>query len=97
MSSILEDVGRESLKENITIVPAGGLEKVGTFISLLRGNELNIACLLDTFNDPKGKAKLDKMVKENIIRKKQIRFYDEFLDDCQHADIEDLFTKDMTI
>lgn len=50
-SELLESKGKVGLKDGITIVPVGGADKIATFISLLRGNELNIVCLLDTFTD----------------------------------------------
>ena len=62
MSSIVESAGKNGLSKDITIVPTGGLDKVATFISLLRGNELQNVSLLDSFTDPKGKAKLDNLV-----------------------------------
>ena len=64
MSGILKENNREGLNEDITIVPVGGLDKVATFISLLRGNELNMVCLLDTFIDQKGKKRLEDLIKE---------------------------------
>ncbi|GAB3911954.1 AAA family ATPase [Mucilaginibacter boryungensis] len=93
MSSLLQSLGRTGLNEKITIVPTGGLDKVSTFISLLRGSDLSIVCLLDTFKDAKGKSKLDDLVEHRIINKKKIRFFDEFLEDYTSADIEDLFEK----
>jgi predicted ATP-dependent endonuclease of OLD family len=93
MSNVLLSLGREGLKEDITIVPVGGLDKVATFISLLRGQELQIACLLDTFTDAKGKAKVEDLIVGKIIQKNKIKFFDEFVDDYKQADIEDMFTK----
>lgn len=93
MSAIVESIGKEGLRTDITIVPTGGLEKVATFISLLRSNELQSVCLLDSFTDPKGKAKLENLVAQKIINQKNIRFFHEFLDNKEKADIEDLFTK----
>lgn len=93
ISGILESEKREHLRDDITIVPTGGLEKVATFISLLRGSNLEIACLLDSYTDAKGKAKMDKMIAERIIHKNKIRFFDEFLTDYPKADLEDLFIK----
>lgn len=93
MSAILENTDKKGLSQDITIVPTGGLEKVATFISLLRSNDLQIVCLLDSFTDPKGKAKLDNMIAQKIINQKNIRFFNEFLDNKKRADIEDLFTK----
>ncbi len=94
ISVILESEKREHLRDDITIVPTGGLEKVATFISLLRGSKLEIACLLDSYNAAKGKAKMDNMIAERIIHKNKIRFFDEFLPDYAKADLEDLFTKE---
>jgi len=94
LSSILESKGRENLRTDITIVPVGGLDKVSTFISLLRGSELEIVCLLDSFFDSKGKQKVDDLVKQKIIKDRNIRFYHEFIDNMKKADLEDLFEKD---
>ncbi|MFN9320292.1 MAG: AAA family ATPase [Chitinophagales bacterium] len=94
MSSLLESLGRVGLDKKITLVPTGGLDKVSTFISLLRGSKLNIVCLLDSFRDNKGKAKLENMIEHKIISQKKIKFFHEFLEGYTTADIEDLFTKD---
>ncbi|MFC7774064.1 ATP-dependent nuclease [Flavobacterium sp. GCM10027622] len=92
MSAILEGAGKEGLKPEITIVPTGGLEKVSTFISLLRGNDLQNVSLLDSYTDPKGKAKLDNLIVQKIISEKNILFFHEFIENRKKADIEDLFT-----
>jgi predicted ATP-dependent endonuclease of OLD family len=94
LSSILETEKRVGLKENITIVPVGGLDKVSTFISLLRGSKLNVACLLDTYTDQRGKQKVDDLIMHKIIKEKSIRFFNEFANNGKAtADIEDLFDK----
>lgn len=93
ISGILESNNRTYLNPDVTIVPTGGLEKVATFISLLRGSQLEIACLLDSYTDPAGQAKMDKMIREKIIHRNKIRFFDEFVDGQAKADLEDLFTK----
>jgi len=94
LSGILQENGKTSLREDVTIVPVGGMEKVSTFVSLLRGSKLDIACLLDSSIDASSKSKLDHLIKEKIIQKKKIRFFDEFIPNCSEADIEDLFSKD---
>lgn len=95
MSSLLESMGRTSLTDVATIVPVGGLDKVSTFISLLRGSKLNIVCLLDSFTDQKGKRKVEDLISHKIIKEKNIRFFDEFSNvEGKHADIEDLFEKE---
>ena len=93
-SNILENMNRHSLNDSITIVPVGGLDKVSTFISLLRGSRLNIACILDTFTDQKGKQKVDDLIRDKIIKSKNIRFFDEFAPNLDIADIEDIFSID---
>lgn len=95
LSNILEIEKRVGLKDNITIVPVGGLDKVATFISLLRGQKLNVVCLLDTFTDQKGKQRVEDLIRFKIIKDKNIRFFDEFANNgSKMAEIEDLFTKD---
>ena len=70
------------------------MDKVSTFISLLRGSKLNVGCLLDTFTDQKGKQKVDDLIRHKIIKEKHIRFFNEFADNGKAtADIEDLFDK----
>ncbi|WP_138431903.1 AAA family ATPase [Fodinibius saliphilus] len=93
ISSILEESGREHLLKEVTVVPTGGLQKVATFISLLRGNNLNTVCFLDTFKNSSGKAKMNTLIKNKLIDSKKILFADKFLDDHKQADIEDLFDK----
>ena len=92
-SSLLNEEGREGLNNKITIVPVGGAEKVATFISLMRGNELNCVCLLDTLTEQKAKDNLRKMVDQKLIADKKILFADSFTS-FQYADIEDFFTPD---
>ena len=47
-SSALKALGREGLSDDVTIVPVGGADKIATFISLMRGNELSTVCLLES-------------------------------------------------
>lgn len=68
ISDRLRVLGKNYLNDDITIVPVGGLDKVATFISLLRGNKLNVACLLDTFTDQKGRARMKDLIQEKIIK-----------------------------
>ncbi len=94
MSSILDSAEREGLNNDITIVPVGGLDKVASFISLLRGQKLKIVCLLDSFTDQKGKKRLKDLIVHKIIKEKDILFFDAFSPvDGDVADLEDLFEK----
>lgn len=91
-SIILKDMGKEGLSEDITIVPVGGADKIATFISLMRGNELSTVCLLDTFTDQAAQARLKRMVEQKIIADKKILYYHSIMGQA-YADIEDLFDK----
>ena len=94
MSALLEAGGKEGLKHDITIVPVGGLDKVTSFISLLRGQKLILVCLLDSFTDQKGKKRLEDLVMQKIIKEKDILFFDEFSSlEGDVADLEDLLEK----
>lgn len=92
-SSALKALGREGLSDDVTIVPVGGADKIATFISLMRGNELSTVCLLDTFTDQRAETRLKKMVEQKIIADKKIIYYHSVLE-RSFADIEDMFTKD---
>lgn len=94
ISGILNLNGKVGLSDDVTIVPVGGLDKVATFISLLRGNKLNMVCLLDTFTDQKGKKRLEDLIKDKIIKENQVKFFDQYIDRLSIADIEDMFEID---
>lgn len=94
ISEYLNANKRTGLNEDITIVPTGGLEKVASFISLLRGSKLSIFCLLDSFTDQKAQAKFDSLSTQKIISDKNIRFFHNYLENRTKADIEDMFTQE---
>jgi predicted ATP-dependent endonuclease of OLD family len=56
-SQQLTGAGRTSLDRRWTIVPAGGISKLGTFASLFAGNHLNVAILTDFQQGEKGKVR----------------------------------------
>ena len=92
ISEKLRDIGMTYLDEDITIVPVGGLDKVATFISLLRGNKLKVACLLDTFVDQKGKARMTDLIRDKIIKDNNVLFFDEFTPGINPSEVEDMFS-----
>ena len=92
-STILKDMGKQGLSEDVTIVPVGGADKIATFISLMRGNELSTVCLLDTFTDQGAEVRLKRMVEQKIIADKKILYYHSVTGQT-FADIEDLFRKE---
>lgn len=92
MSSLLKENNKEGLNDDIVIVPVGGADKVSAFISLMRGNELNIVCLLDNFTEQKPKSNVENLVKEKIIKQGNLKFYSDFVDNLNIANIEDIFS-----
>lgn len=94
VSAALDAQGRTALREDITIVPTGGLDKVATFVALLGANGLKLAVLHDYRGTPD--QRLQDLVKEKIISSKVILNASQFLDHsngsngARHADTEDL-------
>jgi energy-coupling factor transporter ATP-binding protein EcfA2 len=95
ISALLEAQGKTGLRDDVTIVPVGGLDNVVTFTALLGANDLKIA----VFHDYKGKPeqKLQDIVKEKVIRSKAVLNASQFRNleklgiDGQASDTEDLF------
>jgi predicted ATP-dependent endonuclease of OLD family len=104
-SSLLEQSGRAYLREDVTVVPVGGLDKLATFVALLRGNELELVVVHDYANRPD--PHLESLVREKIIREKQVLNYAMFRDataaggtssapaTLQSTDVEDLISVDL--
>lgn len=92
-STILKEMRRVGLDDDVTIVPVGGADKIATFISLMRGNELSTVCLLDTFTDQRAEVRLKRMIEQKIIADKKILYYHSVIGQ-PFADIEDLFSKE---
>lgn len=94
MSMQLEGHGRAGLREDITIVPVGGLDKLATFVALLQGNQLEMAVLHDSTGKPD--QRLTSVVQAKLIRDKQLLNYGMFVSTnggtTPAADVEDLFT-----
>lgn len=75
-SSVLDQKGRASLRDDVTIVPVGGLDKLATFVALLGGNQLEIAVLSDF--ESKSNARLESLVREKLIRDRHVLHYGMF-------------------
>lgn len=90
-SRILEEQGRQTLPEDIVIVPVGGLDKLATFIALLGGNKLEMVVLHDKQSRPH--LKLQDMARMKIIHEKRLLNYGMFsgAEEAEsEADVEDL-------
>jgi predicted ATP-dependent endonuclease of OLD family len=85
VSSVLETQGRTALRNDVSIAPVGGLDKLVTFIALLGANKLKLA----VFHDYRGapEQKLLDLMREKMIASKAI------LDPSQFRDLAKLGTE----
>lgn len=95
LSALLETQGRTGLRDDVTIVPVGGLDKVVTFVALLGANGLKLAVLHDYRGAPE--QRLMDLVKQKMISPKALLNASQFRDlknignSRQPTDTEDLF------
>lgn len=98
-SAFLEQCGLTGLRDDVTIVPVGGLSNVTTFVSLLGASGLKLAVLHDFSG--KSDQKLDVLVKQKLLASKsivnasQFRYLDKLNEDTVPTDIEDLLDVDL--
>lgn len=98
-SMLVQQVGKAGLRDDITIVPVGGMSNLVTFVSLLNANGLTLAVLHDYSGKPD--QKLFELVKQKLLEKRAIFDVSQFRDLTQigsstaPSDIEDLFPVDM--
>jgi predicted ATP-dependent endonuclease of OLD family len=94
LSALLEAKGRTGLRQDITIVPTGGLDKVVTFVALLGANGLKLAVLHDYRGVPE--QSLMDLIREKMISPRAVLNASQFRDlkdeeNGKETDIEDLF------
>lgn len=95
VSALLEAQGRTGLRDDVTIVPVGGLDKVVTFVALLGANGLKLAVLHDYRGAPE--QKLMELVKQKMISPRALLNASQFRDlnnigkSGLPSDTEDLF------
>ncbi len=75
-SAALEAAGRTGLREDVTIVPTGGLDNVATFVALLGGNQLEMVVLHDLAGAPD--QRLEQLQRAQLIRDKLVLNYGMF-------------------
>ncbi|ADW67859.1 ATP-dependent nuclease [Granulicella tundricola] len=97
-SALLEAAKRVSLREDITIVPTGGLDKVATFVSLLGASGLEIVVLHDY--EKNNAQNLADIIKLKAIDQKKVRTFSEYRPGAAKGensptDIEDLLPVSM--
>lgn len=80
--------GRTGLDPKWVMCPAGGIDKIQSFVSLFAGNSLDVIALSDFTK--KDKNKLDTLRKSEIIKDGGVLSIADFVEQ-EEADIEDLF------
>lgn len=80
--------GRRGLNPKWVMCPAGGIDKIQSFVSLFAGNSLDVIALSDYTK--KDKNKLEALRKSKIIKDGGVLSIADFVGQ-EEADIEDLF------
>ncbi len=100
-TAVLEAQGLSGLRDDVTVVPVGGLDKVATFVALLGASGLKLGVLYDYRGTPE--QKLLDLVKQKIIAPKLILNAAQFRDlaalgtASRATDTEDLFRVDLYV
>lgn len=92
ISTILKDAGEAGLDDELVITPAGGASKVAYVATILCGQELDVAVLLDS--DPEGKSAYEQLVHQWILADKNALMLGQVLGIQHNCALEDLFSED---
>ena len=92
MSQQLIARGRTGLDGRWTVIPTGGISKIGSFVSLFAGNHLNI-CVLSDFHDG-DKRHVRELEQHKMLPDNRVFTATQFVEKSE-ADIEDLLGWDL--
>ena len=92
ISTMLREAGAEGIDEQLVITPAGGASKVAYVGTILHGQNLNVAVLLDS--DPEGKNAYEQLVHQWILDAKLVLRLGDVLETKEQRTLEDLFAED---
>ena len=101
ISALLEEQGRPSLSDDVTVVPVGGLDKLVTFIALLGASGLKLVVFHDYAGAPE--QKLEDLVRQKLVSPKALMNASQFRDlnsigtAKKPADTEDLFSEEFYV
>jgi predicted ATP-dependent endonuclease of OLD family len=93
-SNELKSQKRLALDPRWVIAPSGGIDKIGSFITLFGGNKLHVAVLTDYHEGDKRKV---RTLRESEILKKGHVFSADMFADHDEADIEDRLGRSMYV
>jgi len=89
ISAMLQDAGQTGIDEHLVITPAGGASKVAYIGTILHGQKLNVAVMLDS--DTEGELAHKQLVHEWILKDKLVLRVGDILDEKESRTLEDLF------
>ncbi len=92
LSSMFQEAGQKGIDEQLVITPAGGATKVAYVGTILHGQNLNIAVLLDS--DKEGKSAYEQLVHQWILDDKHVLLLGNILGIKHLCTLEDLFSED---
>jgi predicted ATPase len=87
LSQACDAVGLTGLDPRWVVTPVGGADKLGTFVSLLGANQLNVAALIDS--NPKDKQRIAALQANGHLKGRALIELSE-ITGTDEADIEDL-------
>lgn len=88
ISNLIEEAGTKGIDPDLVITPAGGASKVAYVSTILNGQGLKVAALLDS--DPAGEDACAQLVKQWILNEKNVLMVGKVIGSDPMA-IEDLF------
>ena len=88
LTQACEVAGLTCLDPRWVVTPVGGADKLGTFVSLLGANQLNVAALIDS--NPKDKQRIAALQDNGHLKGRALIELSE-ITGTDEADIEDLF------
>ena len=89
ISTLLKDSGEPGLDEQLVVTPAGGASKVAYVGTILHGQELKVAVLLDS--DKEGDDAFKQLVHSWILKEKLVLRVGQILGATGNRALEDLF------
>jgi predicted ATPase len=87
-STMFEEAGQQGIDQRLVITPAGGASKVAYVGTILKGQELNVAVLLDS--DAAGQQAFEQLVHQWILQEKLVVMVGDAIGSKPCA-LEDLF------
>lgn len=92
MSTMLSDAGESGLSDDLVVTPAGGASKVAYVATLLRGQDLKVAALLDS--DAEGEKAQQHLVRNWLLDDTDVLMLGPVVGRQGVVAIEDLFDQD---